>query len=102
MQQARFTGFARAFQFLQAQGHPSRSADLEKVPVFKPADRVGARLVPGGLAMTGEQYAALGQRLGRLEGEDFEFGFLEMASEMRRDQPTELERALEAETLPVG
>lgn len=52
--------------------------------------------------MTGEQYAALGQRLGRLEGEDFEFGFLEMASEMRRDQPTELERALEAETLPVG
>lgn len=52
--------------------------------------------------MTGEQYAALGQQLGRLEGEDFEFGFIEMASEMRRDQPTELERALEAEALPVG
>lgn len=52
--------------------------------------------------MTGEQYEELGQRLGRLEGEDFEFGFLEMASEMRRDQPTEFERAVDHDALPVG
>lgn len=52
--------------------------------------------------MTGKQYEALGQRLGRLNGEDFEFGFRELANEMRRNQPTELERALDAEALPVG